>query len=109
MKPNMKPARLSIVTRTDRNVAIAKVCDAISASGGWVEDQVFFSNKAATIRFEMPLRAIGTFQSRLLEEGLKAHAEAELPVGDSGDTKGAISLTFVHQEPDMKRDVPPFG
>ena len=105
----MKPARFSIVTRMDRNLAISKVCEAISTSGGWIEDQFFFSNKAATIRFEMPFPSTGILQSRLLEEGLKLHAEGELPSGDAGDFRGAISLTFVHQEPDLKRDVPPFG
>lgn len=105
----MKPVRFSILTRMDRNVAISKVCEAITNSGGWVEDQFFFSNKAATVRFEMPLGAIGKFQSMLLDEGLKLYAEGEQPSGDSGDFRGAISLTFVHQEPDLKRDVPPFG
>ncbi len=105
----MKFARFSIVTRMDRNAAILEVREAIYGSGGWVEDQVFFSNKAANIRFEMSGDALGKFRSNLLERKLKPHVEDALPTGQDGDVKGSVSLTFVHQEPDLRREVPPFG
>lgn len=105
----MKFARFSIVTYMDRNAAIMDVREAIYGSGGWVEDQVFFSNKAANIRFEMSGDALGKFQSNFLERKLKPHVEGVLPNGQGGDVKGSVSLTFVHQEPDLRRVVPPFG
>ncbi len=105
----MKFARFSIMTKMDRNAAILEVREAIYGSGGWIEDQVFFSNKAANIRFEMSGDALGKFQSSLHERKLTPHLEGSLPIGQGSDVKGSVALTFVHQEPDLRRDVPPFG
>lgn len=105
----MKFARFSIVTHMDRHAAMLEVRDAIYGARGWVEDQVFFSNKAANIRMEMPLAALENFQRDLLGRGLRPHIEGALPTGRDGDVKGSVALTFVHQEPDLGRDVPPFG
>jgi len=105
----MKFARFSIMTKMDRNAAILEVREAIYGSGGWVEDQVFFSNKAANIRFEMSGDALGKFQSNLHERKLKPHVEGALPAAEGSEVKGSVSLTFVHQEPDLRRDVPPIG
>lgn len=105
----MNFARFSIVTAMDRNAAILEVREAIYRSRGWVEDQVFFSNKAATIRFEIAADSLKKFQRDLLERGLKPHIEDEPPTEEADDVRGTVSLTFFHQEPDLKREVPPFG
>lgn len=108
-KKTMEFARFSILTRMERNAAILEVREAIYSARGWVEDQVFFSNKAANIRLEMPAAALEAFQRELLERGLRPHIEGMLPAGRDGDVKGSVALTFVHKEPDQKRDVPPFA
>ena len=105
----MKFFRFRIVTTMDRNAAISEVGEAISKCRGWIENQVFFSNKAATIRFEIPADRLGKFQTDLLERGLRSYIDDELPHGGAGDVKATVSLTFAHQEPDLKREVPPFG
>lgn len=105
----MKFIRFSIFTAINRNTAISQVCDEISAAGGWIVDQSFFSNIAATINFEMPSKSLQKFRQALLEEGFKTHIEGELPGAEPADVRGTISLTFSHSEPDLKRDVPPFG
>ncbi|MEO9876625.1 MAG: hypothetical protein ABJM26_05720 [Anderseniella sp.] len=105
----MKFARFTIFTAMNRNTAISQVCDAVSEAKGWIVDQSFFSNIAATINFEVPSHSLQTFQDVLQEKGLKVHVERELPAADSDDVRGTVSLTFSHSEPDLKRDVPPFG
>lgn len=105
----MKFARFSIFTAMNRNTAISQVCDAVSEASGWIVDQSFFSNIAATINFEMPSNSLQKFQEVLQEKGLKAHLEGELPAADPADVRGTVSLTFSHDEADLKRDVPPFG
>lgn len=105
----MEFARFSIITTLNRNTAISQVCDAVSEANGWVVDQSFFSNIAATINFEMPLRSLPKFQEALEEKGLVVHVEGELPIAGADDVRGTVSLTFSHDEPDLKRDVPPFG
>jgi len=109
MEVTMKFAGFSIVTSRERNAAILDVREALSKSGGWVEEQLFFSNKAATIRFEIPGDALDRFQNELRERSLKPYIEGALPTDVTGDLKGTVSLTFSHQEADLKRDVPPFG
>ena len=105
----MKFARFNIFTTMNRHTAVSQVCDAVSESKGWIVDQSFFSNIAATINFEIPSHSLQKFQQALQEKGLKAHIEEELPAADSADVRGTVSLTFSHDEPDLKRDVPPFG
>lgn len=105
----MKFARFSIFTAVNRNTAISQVCDAVSEASGWIVDQSFFSNIAATVNFEMPSHSLQTFQDALKEKGLKVHVEGELPAAGPDDVRGTVSLTFSHSEPDLKRDVPPFG
>jgi len=106
---HMKFARFTIFTAINRNTAISQVCDAVSEAKGWIVDQSFFSNIAATINFEMPSQSLQAFQDALLEKGLKVHVEGEPSTTDSADVRGTVSLTFSHSEPDLKRDVPPFG
>ena len=105
----MKFARFSIFTAMNRNTAISQVCDAVSESSGWIVDQSFFSNIAAAISFEMPSHSLPKFQESLQKKGLKAHVEGEIPAAGPADVRGTVSLTFSHSEPDLKRDVPPFG
>jgi hypothetical protein len=101
----MKFARFSIFTAINTNTAIAQVCDAVSEASGWIVDQSFFSNIAATVNFEMSSNSLQKFQQALREKGFKAHIEGELPAA----ARGIVSLTFAHSEPDLKREVPPFG
>ncbi len=105
----MKFARFSMFTTVNRNLAITHVCDSISEARGWVVDRSFFSNIAATINFEMPSRSLQKFMDTLRDKGLKPRVEGDLPAADDYDLRGSVSLTFSHTEPDMKRDVPPFG
>ena len=105
----MKFARFSIFTAVNRNTAISQVCDAVSEASGWIVDQSFFSNIAATINFEMSPGSLLKFQQALREKGFEAHIEGELPAAGADDVRGTVSLTFSHSEPDLKRDVPPFG
>ncbi|MEM9635714.1 MAG: hypothetical protein AAGA50_30610 [Pseudomonadota bacterium] len=105
----MKFARFSLFTPMDRNLAITHVCDGVTEARGWVVDQSFFSNIAATINFEMPSSSLQIFQDILRDKGLQPHIEGDLPADAFGDVRGSVSLTFSHNEPDMKRDVPPFG
>ena len=105
----MKFARFSVFTPMNRNLAITNVYDGITEARGWVVDQSFFSNIAATVNFEMPSSSLQEFQGILRDKGLQAHVDGDLPACDSGDVRGSVSLTFSHNEPDMKRHVPPFG
>ncbi|WP_321397688.1 hypothetical protein [Emcibacter sp.] len=101
--------KLDIITRQDRNEAISSAREAITGAGDWIMDHHLFSNISATLNFELPLEAIEKFLTRLNAEGFQPDVQGELPAAGEGDCFGLLSLTFLHGEGDLKRDVPPFG
>ncbi len=105
----MKPFRIEIITKMERNQAISLIREAISASEGWIVTHQLFSNLSASIVFEMPYDEAEGFLSRLNEAGFSPATEKGIPKGKGDDIRGVLSLTFIHDEPDMKRDVPAFG
>lgn len=109
--------RISIFTRHERNDAISLIRQAIGACGGWIVDHSLFSNLLATINFELPADKVDTLIAKLHDAGFKpeigssgpADAPGRAADGKAGDLRGQISLSFIHDEPDMRREVPPFG
>lgn len=105
----MKFLRLELVTNFDRNLTLSLVPQVISKCGGWIIDHKLFSNISATINFEMLLSSINDFISALEEADYHPRVQGDIPKGDEGDLNASISITFIHSDPDMKRDVPAFG
>ena len=112
----MKPFRIEIITTVERNEAISLVREAIGASEGWIVTHQLFSNLSASIVFEMPNIEAENLLSRLKDAGFSLKVEGGIPHAQrdakgaaKGEMSGFISLTFIHDEPDMKRDVPAFG
>ncbi|MEX0297648.1 MAG: hypothetical protein AB3N28_01160 [Kordiimonas sp.] len=105
----MKFLRIEIVTKTDRQQALSQINDVISANEGWISNHQLFSNMAAAISFEMPVEYVENFLLGLKEIGFNPKPQDEIPETGSGDIRGSISVTFLHDEPDLKRDVPAFG
>lgn len=112
----MRPPRLmlSAVTRRNRHDAMADINDAVAAAGGWVEGHTLFSNIATTFRVFLPEGRIGAFADAVERLGVHVDAEsrgklASLVRGPSTtDDERALSLnlTFLHDEPDLRREVP---
>lgn len=112
--------RLSGVTRADRRETISLVTDAILRGGGYVLDFHMFSNAAICINFEVAAGEVESLRSALAATGLRLSEESrELPArrgggssepdarAESGDIAGALHITFVHDEPDLRIEVPP--
>ncbi|MEH6632789.1 MAG: hypothetical protein V7776_18375 [Halopseudomonas aestusnigri] len=101
--------RVSIMTSMERNAAISKVSDAISNSGGWIVNHTLLSNVAATLNFELPSEETEGLLLHLEELSFHPDVDGDVPQGKEGDLRGQITLTFIHNNPDLKRDVPAFG
>ncbi len=104
---------LSGVTHGNRYDMTAAVSGAITGAGGWIIDHALFSNVAACIRFAVPARGLAGFRDRILAAGFALDAESLDAIGaavpaDPVDTEltVALNLTFVHDEPDLRRTVP---
>ncbi|OCW57552.1 hypothetical protein AWJ14_01655 [Hoeflea olei] len=104
---------LSAVTRANRHGVMREIDDAAVSCGGWIEGHTLFSNVAATFRFVLPAGGLEAFAARIAAAGLQldgaglaalskrvasAAADDELP--------GALAVTFVHDEPDLRREIP---
>jgi hypothetical protein len=105
----MRFFRLAIVTRIERNLALSKIRDCVSGQGGWIVDHTLFSNMAANLNVEVPLAALPDFLNALKQAGFTPKPDGALPTGDSGDIRGSLSITFIHNDPDLKQAVPAFG
>ncbi len=97
------------LTSMDRNTALSLVLESISDAGGWVSQHSLFSNLAATINFELPAESLEIFSLTLHKAGLSIKPVNKMIEQQRGDVTVSLSLTFSGNEPDMKRDVPPFG
>lgn len=103
---------LSGITAIERHQAISAASDAITAGGGWIIDHTLFSNMMATIRFSLPPDG-----QRILQKQIKAadiHLDADstaalnqiISPSTQDEILGALSLTFVHHEPDLRMEIP---
>lgn len=101
--------KLSTITSVERNLVISQVRTAISSHEGWIVDHTFLSNMVATIIFEMPGTEFFGFATDLLNQDIRVKFESPIPDQNEEEIRGIMSLTFIHDDPDLKRDVPHFG
>jgi len=101
--------KLEIITKIERNRAITNIKDAINSSQGWIVDHKLFSNNSASLTFEIPAKSIDAFLHKLNDAGFKPEIIGDKPLGSVGDIRCGLAITFIHNDPDMKREVPPFG
>jgi len=113
MRP--RPIMLSAVTRVNRHAAMADINDAIN-SLGWIEQHVLFSNIQVNFRFHMEAAKLPALAERLDALGVHVDAAASQEIAervrkaegkaDAAELPASLAVTFLHNEPDMKREVP---
>lgn len=112
--------QLSGVTRVERHEMISLVGAAILEGGGYVLDFHMFSNAAICINFEAPAGSIGKLYSSLNATGLRLSRESHELLANCRDERdglgeraaavdvaGTLQITFIHDEPDLRIEVPP--
>ncbi|MDQ0422473.1 hypothetical protein J2045_003521 [Peteryoungia aggregata LMG 23059] len=104
----MSIVMLTAVTRVERRAATSFVFDTVNRIGGWIDDVRMYSNLMNTIRLTLPAGAFAVLVAALEEGGIMVD-----PLQDPGDLRDAatecmatLQLTFIHDEPDLKREVP---
>jgi hypothetical protein len=99
---------LSAVTRVERKAATSIVFDTVNRLGGWIDDVHMYSNLMNTIRLTLPAGAFAGLLAALAEAGIAVDPPEGLgEIRDAAAERMAtLQLTFIHDEPDLKRDVP---
>ena len=100
--------RIEIITSIERNKALSLINELIRGAEGWVADHKLFSNISATLSFEIPFNQTSTFIDSLFEKGFQPDVKDIPKTQKEEDIKGIIAISFIHNEPDLKRDVPAF-
>lgn len=104
---------LTGVSRSERQGVIASATEAIGGAGGWVEDVHFFSNLAVNLRCVVLPPAVARLGEALTKLGIGLtaadtealrRAAAQLTVDE--EVRFSLQITFVHQEPPLRRHVP---
>ncbi len=102
--------RLAGATRRERHAVLSEAESAISSCGGWVTDHHLFSNQMATLNFFLPAARSGALARALSALGIALDGAVPERLGEEDkEVFGLLSITFLHNEPDLRRDVPPFG
>lgn len=95
---------MEAVTRRERRETTSAVFDAIVRLGGWVEDSRLYSNIMTVVRFTMRGRDMPALVTELATLGLVV--ETPQVAADDSECSGTLQLTFLHDEPDLTREVP---
>lgn len=105
--------RLDGFTKAERIGMTARVSEAINQAGAWITDCHLYSNILICINFEMPNTKLDRLAASLQETGLHLSQESLeqlMPAHDSTlkekELVGTLQITFVHNEPDLLREVP---
>ena len=105
--------RLDGFTKAERIGVTARVSEAINKSGAWITDFHLYSNLLICINFEVPSTNLEKLAIFLQETGLDLSQDSLdqlIPANDSTLTHkelvGTLQITFVHNEPDLLREVP---
>jgi hypothetical protein len=110
--------RINAHTRADRKETISLASEAINSSGGWVIDSRLFSNVSINFNFEIELknaerlyRVLKEIDIRLTEKSRAALEEltqmASKAYAQAGDVAGTLQITFIHNEPALRIEIPP--
>jgi hypothetical protein len=104
--------RLDGFTKAERIQMTARVSEAIHQAGAWITDFHLYSNILICINFEVPIANLDRLAASLQETGLHLSQESLeqlMPANDSmpkeKDLVGTLQITFVHNEPDLLREV----
>jgi len=105
--------QLSGFTTAERLGMTNRASEAISQAGGWITDFHQYSNISLCINFEVPTTDMEKLARKIQETGLKLSEESleqltstENFMPSQDELAGTLQITFVHNEPDLYREVP---
>jgi hypothetical protein len=90
-----------------------RVSEAINQAGAWITDFHQYSNILICINFQVPIANLDRLAAMLQETGLQLSQESLEQLRSAHDSTlnthelvGTLQITFVHNEPDLLRNIP---
>lgn len=109
----MRPKRLMLegISKRDRHQVIADIGAAVTSADGWVVNHTLFSNIAAAFQLSLPAGKLADFRAKLEAASVRLDAESlsrleETTSPEDVDIFVSLALTFIHNEPDLRREIP---
>jgi hypothetical protein len=100
--------QISAVTSRDFHSVITDVSAAVSDCGGCITGHQFYSNVMAMLAFELSEDRLQQLINILNQLKISATISKMRPAAKSEDIKGQINITFIHNQSDIRRDMPAF-
>jgi hypothetical protein len=103
------PFRLQAITRRPRHEVTRAAERAIRGAGGWVTGFRQFSNAAVVLDVEVAPGRLAALYGAVEAEGMRLRpplGDLPLPPADQDEVAGTLRIEFVHDEPDLRIDVP---
>ena len=105
---------LTGVTHANRHQVTAEINDAVVTAGGWVTDHTFFSNIATNFRMVLTPHGLARFRELVVAAGVHLDEESDAVLFDltakekslPEELPASLNVTFIHDEPDLRREVP---
>lgn len=105
--------QLNGFSRSERNEVISSASEAVQKGGGWIEDVLFFSNAAMNLRCVVMaagiarlIDEIATIGVGLTPDDMASLHRAATVLSDDEELRFSLQITFVHDEPDLRRHIP---
>jgi hypothetical protein len=90
-----------------------RVGEAINQAGAWITDFHQYSNILICINFQLPIANLDKLAATLQQTGLQLSQESleqlkpsHEPMPQDQELIGTLQITFIHNEPDLLRDIP---
>ena len=105
---------LAGVTRRNRHEVMSEINDAVSAAGGWIVAHRLFSNIATTFQFALAADRFGDWQARIAMSGVSLDDDSKAAIAAlqsltsaaDDEIQASLNVTFIHDEPDLRREIP---
>lgn len=102
--------KINGIARADRHLVVDRIKDAVQNYGGWILDFRQFSNISICLNVEIALDRLESLHAGLAGIGLILDPLVQAPGGNQTITSrtaiGTIQVTFIHNEPDLRVEVP---
>ncbi|MFC0211892.1 hypothetical protein ACFFK0_05410 [Paenibacillus chartarius] len=120
MKTNHLFIRINTTTRRDRQDALDAARNFFVSSGAWIVDYRMLSNNSICYQFEVEFRDVPSLHLYLAQTEFNVLEESQNQLhaihalGQARNlnpdhiVRGTFQITFIHNDPDLVLDVPPF-